>query len=91
MCFSDLLEEAITTYLTADDDSRRTACDNMCAYIVNKAYIVPICFEKHQLISHRGVIEGIKVNENSPLGNVRDWSVTIENVKPAANTNDEKE
>lgn len=90
--FSDTgLEEAITTYLTADDDSRRTACDNMCAYIVNKAYIVPICFEKHQLISHRGVIEGIKVNENSPLGNVRDWSVTIENVKPATNNDDVKE
>ncbi len=86
--FSDSgLEEAITTYLTADDKGRGDACDNMCAYIINKAYIVPICFEKHQLISHRGVIEGIKVNENDPLGNVKDWTVSIENVKPAATDN----
>lgn len=80
--FSDAgLEEAIGTYLAADDDGRKTACDNMCAYMVNKAFIIPLCFEKHQLISHRGVIEGIKVSENDPAGNVGEWTVKFENVQ----------
>ena len=52
----------------------------MCAYIINKAYIVPMCFEKHQMITHRGVIEGIKANENNPFYNISNWTVTFENV-----------
>lgn len=76
------LEELIAAYLTAaDENSRKTACDNMCAYIVNKAYIVPLCFEKHQLISHRGVVEGAKATENNPLYDLNNWTVKIENVK----------
>ena len=74
------LEGFISDYLAADDDNRQTACDNMCAYIINKAYIVPLCFEKHQMITHRGVIEGIKVNENNPFYNVQNWTVSFENV-----------
>lgn len=85
--FSDSqLEELVGAYLSADDDGRKTACDNMCAYIINKAYIVPLCFERHQLISHRGVIEGIKASENNPVGNLPNWTITIENVKKPETT-----
>ncbi len=86
------LEGLISDYLAADDDNRRTACDNMCAYIINKAYLVPLCFEKHQMITHRGVIEGIKVNENNPFYNIQNWTVTFENVdKTLTDTKDEAE
>ena len=86
------LEGLISDYLAADDDNRRTACDNMCAYIINKAYLVPLCFEKHQMITHRGVIEGIKVNENNPFYNIQNWTVTFENVdKALTDTKDEAE
>lgn len=83
------LEELIAAYLTAaDENSRKTACDNMCAYIVNKAYIVPLCFEKHQLISHRGVVEGAKATENNPLYDLNNWTVKIENVKVSEDKKD---
>ena len=86
------LEGLISDYLAADNDNRRTACDNMCAYIINKAYLVPLCFEKHQMITHRGVIEGIKVNENNPFYNIQNWTVTFENVdKALTDTKDEAE
>ena len=85
--FSDSkLEEVVGLYLAADDSGRKEACDNMCAYIINKAYIVPLCFEKHQLISHRGVIEGIKASENNPVGNLPNWTVKFENVKKPETT-----
>ena len=80
------LDELISAYLSANDDDRRTACDNMCAYIANKAYIVPLVFERHQLISHRGVVEGAKANENNPLCNIENWTVKIENVKKSEDT-----
>ena len=51
-----------------------------------KAYIVPLVFERHQLISHRGVVEGAKANENNPLCNIENWTVKIENVKKSEDT-----
>ena len=80
------LDELITAYLSAGDSDRKTACDNMCAYIANKAYIVPLIFERHQLVSHRGVIEGAKANENNPLCNIENWTVKIESVKKSEDT-----
>lgn len=80
------LDELITAYLSAGDSDRKTACDNMCAYIANKAYIVPLIFECHQLVSHRGVIEGAKANENNPLCNIENWTVKIESVKKSEDT-----
>lgn len=75
------LDDLISSYLAAGDDDRQTACDNMCAYIANKAYIIPLVFERHQLISHRGVVEGAKANENNPLYKIENWTIEIENVK----------
>lgn len=74
------LEDAIAQFLQADDENRMVACQNMCAMIANKSYVVPLCFERHQLVTHRGVIEGIKVNENNPFYNVQNWTITIKNV-----------
>ena len=80
------LDELIAAYLSANDDDRKTACDNMCAYIANKAYIVPLIFERHQLVSHRGVVEGAKANENNPMCGIENWTVKIENVKKSEDT-----
>lgn len=71
------LDEYIAAYLAAGDDERFSAAENMSAYLANKAYIVPICFEKHQMITHRGLIEGIKVNENNPLYNFQNWKISF--------------
>lgn len=80
------LDELIAAYLAANDDERKTACGNMCAYIANKAYIVPLIFERHQLVSHRGVVEGARANENNPLCGIENWTVKIENVKKSEDT-----
>ena len=82
------LMELIDTFLAADgDDKRKEACANMCAQIINKGYIIPLCFEKHQMITHRGVIEGIKVCENNPLLNVQNWKVTFGEVEKKTDEN----
>ena len=84
----ETLMELIGSYLAAKADGRKDACANMCAQIINKGYIIPLCFEKHQMITHRSVIEGIKACENNPLLNVQNWKVTFGEVEKKTNEND---
>ena len=84
----EMLMELIGSYLAAQtNDERKEACANMCAQIINKGYIIPLCFEKHQMITHRGVIEGIKACENNPLLNVQNWKVTFGEVEKKTDEN----
>ena len=53
----------INAYLAAPDDTRQKACDDLCEYIVNTATIIPICFEKHQIITHRGALSNMGVDQ----------------------------
>lgn len=74
---NETVDEAIGIYLQSDDAGRSDACVNMCNIIATTAYIVPLCYEKHQFISHRGVIEGVKACENNPAYDIRNWSVDL--------------
>ncbi len=71
------LEKYISEYLAASEDERYDAAETMSAYICNNAYIIPICYEKHQLVTHRGLIEGIQVNENNPLCDFAHWKISF--------------
>ena len=85
---AETIMELIGSYLAAKADGRKDACANMCAQIINKGYIIPLCFEKHQMITHRSVIEGIKACENNPLLNMQNWKVTFGEVEKKTNEND---
>jgi len=76
----DAVDEAISAYLQADDESRAEACSHMCNTVCGGGYLLTLCFEKHQMITHRGVIVGVNVNENNPLMNVANWTITFDNV-----------
>ena len=71
------VEEAIALFLQSDEDGRADAAVNMCNVIATTAYIVPLCYERHQLVSHRGVIEGIKACENNPFYDMKSWTVNL--------------
>lgn len=76
---NEQLNESISLYLSAaDESSRKVACESMCANILNYGYIVPLCFEKHQMVTHRGVITGIKVNENNPVYDFANWTIELD-------------
>lgn len=75
------LDEIIGRYLASEESARRAACADMCALILNRGYVVPLCFERHQMITHRGVIEGIKPNENNPLYNFANWKISFDNAE----------
>ncbi len=67
----------ISAYLAAGADARQKACNDMCEYIVNTATIIPICFEKHQAITHRGAITDMAVNQNDLMCDFAKWKINI--------------
>ena len=90
MWSSESVDNAISEYLGASAEDRVAACSNMCSTICSGGHFITLCFEKHQMITHRGVIVGVKVNENNPLTNVANWTISFENVSDSAD-NDKKD
>ncbi|NLC73370.1 MAG: ABC transporter substrate-binding protein [Ruminococcaceae bacterium] len=56
----------IDEYLAAGDDTRADKCYNMLNALIQKSPIIPICFERREVIMHRNVFSGV----NPSLGNV---------------------
>ena len=76
--FEDLvLAEKINNYMLAPDSERRREADFMNQYIVETAPIVTICFERHQVVSHRGVISGMKPSQYNVFQNIGEWKVNL--------------
>ena len=77
---SEDVDSAISAYLQATDEDRAEASKSLCNTLCEGGYLVTLCFEKHQMITHRGVIVGVKVNENNPLMNVANWEISFSGV-----------
>lgn len=77
--YGGITDEAYTTYidsyLAADDLTRPSACAAMLQYIATNAPIIPVCFERHEVITHRNVITGIEVTANNIFYNISDWTI----------------
>ena len=72
-----LYQEYIYQYLAAGDDTRKDYCDQMLQYIQDTAPIIPICFEKHQIITHRNVITGMKLSQYNVFLNFPEWNINF--------------
>ena len=70
-------ETYINSYLAAGDAGRATAYYAFCYYLSNNATIIPLGFEKQQLITHRGVIKGVNPNAGNPLFDFQNWEIDL--------------
>lgn len=73
----ETMQEYINDYLASGSEERQYYCDLMLNYVADTAAIIPICFEKHQIVTHRGVITGMTVNQNAPLTGFAGWSIDL--------------
>ncbi|MDR1131611.1 MAG: ABC transporter substrate-binding protein [Oscillospiraceae bacterium] len=74
--FSDsVLEQHISDFMAAGDEDRQKAADLMFKYIADTAPLVPICFEKHQVITHRGVISGMRPADGNIFYGIENWEI----------------
>lgn len=69
------LTDNINTFLSALPDERQAAADLMFKYITDTAPIVPICFERQQVITHRGVVTGISPTQYNIFRNLENWEI----------------
>ena len=67
----------INDYLAADDLTRSSECYELLRYIAANAPIIPVCFERHEVITHRNVITGMNVTANNVFFNISDWTITF--------------
>ena len=47
----------------------------MLRYIATNAPIIPVCFERHEVITHRNVITGMEVTNTNVFYNISDWTI----------------
>ncbi len=66
-------EQYINAYLAAGSMERESAYRNLADLISLNAMLIPIGFEKQQIICHRGVVKGIDANYGNPLYNFVNW------------------
>ena len=67
----------INDYLAADDLTRSSECYELLRYIAANAPIIPVCFERHEVITHRNVITGMEVTSSNVFYTITDWTITF--------------
>ena len=72
------LEEHIAAYMLANDADRKKEADLMYKYLSDMSPIVTICFEKHQVITHRGIISGMRPTQYNVFHSLEEWNVDTE-------------
>ena len=69
--------DAIYAYLAADDAHRADACHTMLQTVADNAPIIPVCFEKHEVCAHRGVVGGLAPTQYNIFQNLSDWIINL--------------
>lgn len=67
------MDTYINDFMSSGQDGRKKTADLMFKYITDTAPIVTICFEKQQVITHRGVISGMKPTQFNIFYGIEDW------------------
>ncbi|MCD8375064.1 MAG: hypothetical protein LUC20_08255, partial [Oscillospiraceae bacterium] len=70
--------ELIKAYLGADDASRYELYQEALRYVMENGAIVPICFERRQILTHRGVVSGINATQYDLFNRFQDWTITFD-------------
>ena len=71
--------ELYAAYLAAEDETARaTAFSEVCRYIGDTGVILPICFERREVLTHRGVVSGIRATQYDIFHNFKDWTINLE-------------
>ena len=65
-------------YLAAGDESARAqSFAEVCRYIGDTGVILPICFERRELLTHRNVVSGAKPTQYDTFHNFYEWKIDL--------------
>ena len=69
--------ELYAAYLAAPEAERAEAFGKVTSYIAETAIILPICFERREVLTHRGVVSGIEATQYDAFYNFTDWTINL--------------
>ena len=69
--------ELYAAFLAAPETERYERFQELAHYIMDTAIILPICFERRQVLTHRGVISGLVATQFDLFFNIKDWNVNL--------------
>ncbi len=76
-CFDEQYGTLYGEYLAAGEESRNQAFSAICRYITESSAIIPVCFERQEILTHRGVITGIDATQYDIFNKFYDWTVNL--------------
>ena len=68
---------AVSAFLSAEEIKQVGAASEMCSSLADLALIIPVCFETRTVISHLGIIRGVKSNQDNIFANVTNWTINL--------------
>ena len=74
----DILEQHISDFMSCEEEGKQKSADLMFKYITDTAPIVTVCFEKQEVITHRGVITGMDPTVYNIFAGIEDWEINTD-------------
>ncbi len=67
----------LTGFLGADEETIDQAASAYYQYLTQTAPITVVCFEKSEVLYHRGVISGLNPTQDNVFYNLQDWTIDL--------------
>ncbi len=77
-CFDEQFKTLYDAYLAAPEDARSLAFSSACQYVMENSAIIPICFERQEMLTHRGVISGANPTQYDIFNRFYNWTINLE-------------
>ena len=77
-------ERLYAEYLAASEVGRYDAFQQVAKYIVDTGIIIPVCFERRQVLTHRGVVSGLRSTQNDLFYRFYEWTITLPTLPDAS-------
>lgn len=71
------LEQYVTDFIASEAEGRQRAADLMFKYFTDSSPFVPICFERQQVITHRGVVSGLRPTRDNIFFDLENWEINL--------------
>lgn len=69
--------ELIRAFLSANEETKATAAEGMCEYIMENAPISVIGFKKMEVITKQGVVVDMEPHQDNIFADVTAWKITV--------------
>ena len=71
------LDGYLEAFLASPEEEQAAAAETLCTYIGQNAPITVICFEKSEVLYHRGVLSGLDPTQDNIFNGLENWTINI--------------